>query len=65
MPMTGKTTTKSYGRQIQWDNNKDNTLAVRRNKTIAKELRQINIIKQLLKRCAYCQAKQIRDPKSK
>ena len=38
MPMTGKTTTKSYGRQIQWDNNKDNTLAVRQNKTIAKEL---------------------------
>ena len=37
--MTGKTTTKSYGRQIQWDNNKDNTLAIRRNKTIAKELR--------------------------
>ena len=37
--MTGNTTTQSYGRQIPWDNNKDNTLAVRRNKTIAKELR--------------------------
>ena len=45
--MVGETATKSYGKQIQWDNNKDNTLAVRRNTIIAKELRQINIIKQL------------------
>ena len=46
MPMTGKTTTKSYGRQIQWDNDKGNTLADRQNQTIAKKLPQINIIKQ-------------------
>ena len=47
MPMTGEIATKSYGKQIQCDNNKDNTLAVRRNETIAKEVWKINIIKQL------------------
>ena len=42
----GETTTKSYGKQIQWDNNKGKTLAIRQNETIAKKLQQINIIKQ-------------------
>ena len=45
--MAGKIATKSYGKQIQWDNNKGDTLTVRQNETIAKEFRQVNIIKQL------------------
>ena len=45
-PWQVKLLQKSYGRQIQWDNNKCHTFVVRRKETIVKELWKINIIKQ-------------------